>query len=108
MADLASAAHELEAAHGLASVEGGSHPEWGTANRIVPLGGAYLELIAVVDGSAAELSPFGRWIAASSSATARPLGWAVRIASTTWRRVSDWRSAQVRESARAAARSRGG
>jgi len=44
----------------------------------VPLGAAYLELIAVVDESAAELSPFGRWIAASSLADARPLGWAVR------------------------------
>jgi len=78
VADLASAARELETAHGLASVEGGRHPGWGTANRIVPLGGTYLELIAVVDASEAELTPFGRWVAASSPATTRPLGWAVR------------------------------
>jgi hypothetical protein len=36
--DLAAAARELEARCGLVSVEGGSHPHWGTANRIVPLG----------------------------------------------------------------------
>ncbi len=38
VADLAAAALELEAHCGLASVEGGRHPGWGTANRIVPLG----------------------------------------------------------------------
>jgi len=78
VADLASAARELEASHGLATVEGGRHPGWGTANRIVPLGGSYLELIAVVDEAEAELSAFGRWVARSSPAPARPLGWAVR------------------------------
>ncbi len=64
--------------HGLASIEGGRHPGWGTANRIVPLGESYLELIAVVDDAEAAASPFGRWVAAAGSATLRPLGWAVR------------------------------
>jgi hypothetical protein len=78
VADLASAARELEASYGLASVAGGRHPGWGTENRIVPLGGSYLELIAVVDQAEAALSPFGRWVAGSSQAPGRPLGWAVR------------------------------
>src|SRR5207253_9345067 len=43
--DLAAAARELEARHGLASIRGGRHPGWGTANRIVPLGQTYLELV---------------------------------------------------------------
>ena len=47
--DLGLEAAELEARYGLASVEGGRHPAWGTANRIVPLGDSYLELVAVVD-----------------------------------------------------------
>jgi len=38
VADLRAAAQELEARHGLVAVEGGRHPGWGTANRIVPLG----------------------------------------------------------------------
>ena len=62
MADLAAAAEEIEARHGLASIEGGRHPGWGTANRIVPLGEAYLELVAVVDEAEAAQSPFGRWV----------------------------------------------
>jgi len=70
-ADLASAAREF----GLASIEGGRHPGWGTANRIVPLGDAYLELVAVVDEAEAAQHPFGRWVA---GAPAGPLGWAVR------------------------------
>ena len=49
MSDLAAAAREIEARHGLASIEGGRHPGWGTANRIVPLGSSYLELVAVID-----------------------------------------------------------
>ncbi len=78
VADLADAARELETRHGLASAEGGRHPAWGTANRIVPLGDSYLELVAVVDAAKAADSIFGRWVAARASTTARPLGWAVR------------------------------
>ncbi|HEY8778025.1 MAG TPA: VOC family protein [Gaiellaceae bacterium] len=62
--DLAAAAHEFEVEHGLASIEGGRHPGWGTANRIVPLGKSYLELVAVVDQDEAARSDFGRWVAA--------------------------------------------
>jgi hypothetical protein len=72
--DLAAAAAELRASDGLASVEGGRHPGWGTANRIVPLGDAYLELVAVVDEAEAAGNPFGRWVARSRGAFA----WAVR------------------------------
>ncbi|HZU21057.1 MAG TPA: VOC family protein [Gaiellaceae bacterium] len=72
--DLAAGAEELLAVHGLASVEGGRHPGWGTANRIVPLGDTYLELIAVVDADEAAGSAFGRWVAAARG----PFAWAVR------------------------------
>jgi hypothetical protein len=78
VADLAAAAQKMEAQHGLASIEGGRHPGWGTANRIVPLGEAYLELVAVVDEAEAAQSPFGRWVASAHPPPARPLGWAVR------------------------------
>jgi hypothetical protein len=43
--------------HGLNAVPGGRHPGRGTANSIVPLGDAYLELIAVVDGAEALSQP---------------------------------------------------
>jgi hypothetical protein len=76
--DLAAASRELQARWGLASVEGGRHPDWGTANRIVPLGTSYLELVAVVDQAAAANSSFGRWVASGASRLGRPLGWAVR------------------------------
>jgi hypothetical protein len=76
--DLAAAAREIEVRHGLASIEGGRHPAWGTANRIVPLGDSYLELVAVVDAVKATESAFGRWVASGVSGNARPLGWAVR------------------------------
>ena len=78
--DLAVAARELEAQHGLVSVAGGRPPGWGTGNRIVPLGESYLELIAVVDEAQAAASPFGRWVAAVRGARPQPLGWAVRPA----------------------------
>jgi hypothetical protein len=74
--DLEHAAAEMEARHGLTSVAGGRHTGWGTANRIVPLGDQFIELVAVVDSSAAALSTFGRWVAGSVSG--RPMGWAVR------------------------------
>jgi hypothetical protein len=77
--DLAAAGRGLEERHGLASVAGGRHPDWGTANRIVPLGSSYLELIAVDDEVAAAASAFGRWVAAAAGPVPRPLGWAVRV-----------------------------
>jgi hypothetical protein len=74
--DLAAAGAIVEARHGLASVDGGTHPAWGTANRIVPLGDAYLELVTVVDPDVAARSVFGRWVAAATPG--EPFGWAVR------------------------------
>jgi glyoxalase-like protein len=78
--ELRAAGLEIEEHYGLASVEGGYHPAWGTANRIVPLGDSYLELIAVVDAAKAGKSAIGRWVASAVSSTPRPLGWAVRTA----------------------------
>jgi len=76
--DLAASAAEVEGRFGLASVEGGRHPGWGTANRIVPLGTSYLELVAVVDAGEAAANPFGRWVAGARPDGFRLLGWAVR------------------------------
>src|SRR5687767_14564658 len=76
--DLDVAAAQFLEEHGLASVDGGRHPGWGTANRIVPLGPAYLELVAVVDAAEAAASPFGRWVAGVRPRRVRPFGWAVR------------------------------
>ena len=76
VADLALAASEIESRYGLASIEGGRHPAWGTANRIVPLGDAYVELVAVADRETAAHTAFGSWVA--SAEPGRPLGWAVR------------------------------
>ncbi|HVF73481.1 MAG TPA: VOC family protein [Acidimicrobiales bacterium] len=44
--DLDTAAEHLATAFGLESVEGGVHPQWGTANRLVGLGDSYLEVLA--------------------------------------------------------------
>ena len=38
--------------HGLVTIGGGLHPAWGTRNAIVPLAGAYLELVEVADPDA--------------------------------------------------------
>jgi len=79
VSDLQVASRALEQSHGLASVEGGRHAGWGTANRIVPLGDAYIELITVVDDAEARGSAFGRWVAAGvESRPGRPLGWVAR------------------------------
>src|SRR5437660_1356671 len=52
--DLDAAAVQLTERTGLAVVPGGVHPAWGTRNVIVPLGGAYLELVAVEHPEVAE------------------------------------------------------
>jgi hypothetical protein len=76
VSDLEAAAREVERRHGLASVEGGRHQGLGTANRIVPLGDTYLELVAVVDEAEAAQSGFGSWVA--SGDLPGLLGWCVR------------------------------
>ena len=77
VADLDVAGARFSAEFGLGSLAGGIHPGWGTANRIVPLGRDYVELVAVVDPTAAAASAFGRAITAALQA-GRPLaGWAV-------------------------------
>jgi hypothetical protein len=75
--DLDAAATQFEDRYGLTTIEGGRHPGWGTANRLVPLGAAYLELVTVVDKSEAAKSEFGRWVSAMLDGSSR-FGWAVR------------------------------
>ena len=60
--DLEATAERFLSEHGLASVEGGRHAAWGTANRIVPLGDDYVEFLAVVDRPVADKSRFGRFL----------------------------------------------
>src|SRR5215207_9916929 len=60
--DLDDAAVRVREKFGLDSTEGGRHERWGTANRIVPLGDQYLELVAAVDEPMAVETAFGRGV----------------------------------------------
>jgi len=60
--NLDEAAERFADEYGLTSIDGGRHPGWGTANRLVPLGREYLELVGVVDPDEALQHPFGRWM----------------------------------------------
>ena len=75
--DLELAARSLLSQHGLVALDGGRHPDWGPANRIVPLGSTYFELVTVVDPARARTSAFGRWVARMIDGRSC-LGWAVR------------------------------
>jgi Glyoxalase-like domain len=72
--DLEAGATRFEEDLGLESNPGGPHPDWGTANRIVPLGPDYLELVGVVDRAKAEASPFGRLVLEAGDGL---VGWSV-------------------------------
>jgi hypothetical protein len=58
--DLDASADRLLRDHGLASIRGGHHPAWGTANRIIPLGDTYVELLSVVDHAVGSSTYLGR------------------------------------------------
>jgi len=75
--DLDAAAAVMFDREGLASVPGGRHEGWGTANRIVPLGETYLELITVVDLEEAEQSEFGRAVRRALTEDRPLVGWVV-------------------------------
>lgn len=53
--------HDWMETKGLTSLPGGRHTGHGTGNRIVPLGGTYIELMAVLDANEASSSQMGRW-----------------------------------------------
>jgi Glyoxalase-like domain len=73
-ADLSTTADRLTREHGLRDGGGGRHVGLGTHNRVFPLGGGYLEVLAVVDPDEAARSPLGRTIAAAPEGL---FGWAV-------------------------------
>lgn len=62
--DIDATAARLLRTHGLGSVRGGAHPDWGTGNSIVPAGTAYLELLGVRDLEIARMNPVGQWLLA--------------------------------------------
>lgn len=78
-ADPEGSAEHLRRDHGLGSVPGGRHEGRGTANRIVPLGPDYLEIVGVVDEEEARGDDFGRWVLEGTEAGERLLGWCLRV-----------------------------
>jgi hypothetical protein len=79
-ADLDASAARLESEHGLRVAGGGRHEGLGTHNRIVSLGGGYLEILAVADAGEAERSALGRALAARIAAARDGLmAWAVAV-----------------------------
>lgn len=75
--DAEAAAAALWDEHGLASVAGGRHPAWGTENRIVPLGDAYLELMTIFDAEQAAHTELGLAVASAIERGGGFLGWMV-------------------------------
>ena len=79
-ADLDVAARRIEEQLGLEAVAGGRHDGIGTHNRIVPLGGGYLELLAVADAREAAGSELGAALLARIEDVGEGLmGWAVFV-----------------------------
>lgn len=73
----------FEDRYGLASLPGGRHPGLGTANRIIPIGGSYIELIAVVDSEEASHNAFGNWVLSHASSVPRVDAICLRTADIT-------------------------
>jgi hypothetical protein len=116
-ADVDATAARLLAEHGLGSVVGGAHPAWGTRNRLVPAGPAYVELMGIGDRAVAETTPLGRRVLEATAdgdswlglavepddleATASRLGLPVSVGSRTRPdgTTISWRSAGMEEMA---------
>ena len=74
--DLDATADRLAEEHGLPSGGGGRHVGIGTHNRVFPLGGGYLEVLAIADHEEAAASVMGRAVAAAPDGL---FGWAVAV-----------------------------
>ena len=74
--DLDRGAAHVTAEYGLREGGGGRHVGIGTHNRTFPLGGGYLEVLAVIDPEEATRSPLGQAIVAAPEGL---FGWAVAV-----------------------------
>jgi hypothetical protein len=75
-ADLDRGAARIAAEYGLSDDGGGRHVGIGTHNRVFPLGGGYLEVLAVADPEEAKRSPLGQAIVEAPDGL---FGWAVAV-----------------------------
>lgn len=75
--DLDVATKQIES-YGLTVVEGGYHPGLGTANRIVPLGEAYFEILGIVDRQEALSNPYGSALWRQTEQGSRLVRWSLR------------------------------
>jgi hypothetical protein len=75
--DLNAATRQIES-RGFTVIDGGRHPGLGTANRIVPLGDAYFELLGVVDKQEAQRNPYGSALLQQTQHGNRLVRWSLR------------------------------
>jgi hypothetical protein len=75
-ADLDRGASRIASKYGLRDDGGGRHVGIGTHNRVFPLGGGYLEVLAVADPEEARRSPLGQAIVEAPEGL---FGWAVAV-----------------------------
>jgi hypothetical protein len=66
------------AARGLTVLDGGRHPGLGTANRIVPLGSVYFEILGVVDEAEARANSYGAALLRQIADGDRLVRWSLR------------------------------
>jgi hypothetical protein len=59
-------------------LDGGHHPGVGTANRVIPLGGQYIELLGVVSPAQAQESEYGRALMRATENGDRLVRWSLR------------------------------
>ncbi|MGH2829253.1 MAG: VOC family protein [Actinomycetota bacterium] len=76
--DLEAAGRRFWDEHGLASYEGGVHPAFGTANRIIPLGDSYIELMGIADQDVARGNPLGQFVLDTTAGGDRWILWCLR------------------------------
>ena len=77
---LRATAERLSKKIGVAPVDGGIHPRFGTRNVILPLSHQrYVEVVEVLDHPASDKAPFGQAVRARSANGGGWLGWAVCV-----------------------------
>jgi Glyoxalase-like domain len=72
------AAADRFAALGFTVLDGGVHPNVGTANRVIPLGAQYLELLGVVAPEDARASEYGRALLRATADGDHLVRWSLR------------------------------